>query len=189
MLILARFCNPSHFNGKTVTFAAQLNRSHSGGSGNSSFVVYPMSWDLSNNNIPGVDRTAFYNKQCGEDRSVLRHQIFTFHGCRTKNAGPNQAQMKPSFTILLCSDGHNMPVFYPACFRDAESTLRMTSALWRGSFVGGEEWDSSKAMFVSLWDFQNNDIGKESDSNQKRSGLERGRGLLGNRCLFERARF
>jgi hypothetical protein len=28
-------------------------------------MVYPMSWDLANRNIPGVNRSTFYNTICG----------------------------------------------------------------------------------------------------------------------------
>ena len=51
------FCNPSHFDGKTLSYAAKFNKSG---------VVYPMAWDLANKHVPGVDRTAFYNEVCGK---------------------------------------------------------------------------------------------------------------------------
>ena len=53
------FCNPSHFDGATKTYAAKFDRS-------GDFMVYPMAWDMANKNIPGVNRTAFYNTVCGQ---------------------------------------------------------------------------------------------------------------------------
>jgi len=51
------FCNPSHFDGNTTAFAPQYDR-HTNTS------IYPMAWDLANLNVPGVDRTAYYNTLC-----------------------------------------------------------------------------------------------------------------------------
>merc|ERR1712070_249815 len=51
------FCNPSHFDGRTKVFAAQFDR-------HSNATVYPMAWDLANKDIPGVDRSAYYNAAC-----------------------------------------------------------------------------------------------------------------------------
>mmetsp|Transcript_52219 Transcript_52219/g.124495 ORF Transcript_52219/g.124495 Transcript_52219/m.124495 type:complete len:362 (-) Transcript_52219:5-1090(-) len=56
------FCNAGHFNGSTVTYAARFNRS----STNGGFLSYPMAWDPNNTNIPGVNRTSFYNAICGK---------------------------------------------------------------------------------------------------------------------------
>jgi len=53
------FCNPSHFDGATKTYAAKFDRS-------GDFMVYPMAWDMANKNIPGVNRTTFYNTVCGQ---------------------------------------------------------------------------------------------------------------------------
>lgn len=53
------FCNPSHFDGGTQTYAAKWDREKV------HFMVYPMSWDLANRNIPGVNRSTFYNTICG----------------------------------------------------------------------------------------------------------------------------
>lgn len=50
------FCNPAHFN-KTMAFAPQFDTS-------SNTTVYPMAWDLDNLNIPGVNRTDYYNALC-----------------------------------------------------------------------------------------------------------------------------
>eukprot|EP00931_Biecheleriopsis_adriatica_P073986 TRINITY_DN48179_c0_g1_i1.p1 TRINITY_DN48179_c0_g1~~TRINITY_DN48179_c0_g1_i1.p1 ORF type:complete len:364 (-),score=60.62 TRINITY_DN48179_c0_g1_i1:64-1071(-) len=52
------FCNPAHFDGKTQAFAPQFSRQ-------TNSTVYPMAWDLQNRDVPGVDRTAYYNKLCG----------------------------------------------------------------------------------------------------------------------------
>ena len=52
-------CNPSHFDGGTQTYAAKWDREKV------HFMVYPMSWDLANRNIPGVNRSTFYNTICG----------------------------------------------------------------------------------------------------------------------------
>merc|ERR1711879_1101771 len=51
------FCNKQHFDGATETFSAQFNR-------HSNSTIYPMAWDLSNRQIPGVDRSSFYNSLC-----------------------------------------------------------------------------------------------------------------------------
>lgn len=51
------FCNPAHFDGNTTAFAPQYDR-HSNTS------IYPMAWDTANLNVPGVDRTAYYNALC-----------------------------------------------------------------------------------------------------------------------------
>ena len=53
------FCNPSHFDGGTETYAAKFDREKD------HFMVYPMAWDLANKNIPGVNRSTFYNTICG----------------------------------------------------------------------------------------------------------------------------
>jgi hypothetical protein len=50
------FCNPSNFANGTQVFAARFTQA--------SEVRYPMAWDLSNTQIPGVDRTAYYQKVC-----------------------------------------------------------------------------------------------------------------------------
>jgi len=51
------FCNPSHFDGKTEAFAPQYHRQ-------SNATFYPMAWDVQNENVPGVDRTDYYNALC-----------------------------------------------------------------------------------------------------------------------------
>jgi len=51
------FCNPQHFDGATKTFAAQFNKQ-------SNTTTYPMAWDLGNREVPGVDRSAYYNAIC-----------------------------------------------------------------------------------------------------------------------------
>merc|ERR1712232_1042836 len=51
------FCNPSHWNGKTEAFAAKFNKTNAK-------TYYPMSWDESNHDVPGEDRTDFYQKVC-----------------------------------------------------------------------------------------------------------------------------
>lgn len=51
------FCNPSHFDGHTETYAAKFKK---GG------LHYPMSWDLANHGIPGINQTDFYNEICGK---------------------------------------------------------------------------------------------------------------------------
>lgn len=51
------FCNPAHFDGNTQAFAPQFDRQ-------SNTSIYPMAWDLANRNVPGVNRTAYYNALC-----------------------------------------------------------------------------------------------------------------------------
>lgn len=51
------YCNPAHFDGQTKVFAAQWDRQ-------SNSTSYPMSWDLSNENVPGVNQTDYYNTLC-----------------------------------------------------------------------------------------------------------------------------
>lgn len=51
------FCNPAHFDGKTQAFAPQFDAT-------TNKTIYPMAWDLDNLNIPGVNRTAYYNALC-----------------------------------------------------------------------------------------------------------------------------
>lgn len=51
------FCNPQHFDGKTKAFAACFRR-------HVNMTVYPMAWDLANKEVPGVDRSAYYNALC-----------------------------------------------------------------------------------------------------------------------------
>lgn len=51
------FCTPERFDGKTQAFAPQYDRT-------TNYTVYPMAWDLQNQNVPGVNRTAFYNALC-----------------------------------------------------------------------------------------------------------------------------
>ena len=53
------FCHAGQFKNTSV-FAAQW--SHEGAPG----VVYPMGWDLANNHIPGVDRSALYQAACAK---------------------------------------------------------------------------------------------------------------------------
>lgn len=52
------FCSPSKMAG-TEVFAASFDRTT-----NETF--YPMSWDLGNHHVPGVNRTAYYRKACAE---------------------------------------------------------------------------------------------------------------------------
>ncbi|CAK9070226.1 TGc domain-containing protein [Durusdinium trenchii] len=54
------FCNPSHFDGKTMSFAAKFDREKE------KFNYYPMAWDMENKDIPGVNRTDFYNSICSK---------------------------------------------------------------------------------------------------------------------------
>lgn len=50
------FCDPSHFFNGTKVYAARFDQNQD--------VRYPMAWDLSNNEIPGEDRTEYYQKTC-----------------------------------------------------------------------------------------------------------------------------
>ena len=50
------FCNPTNFANNTQVFAARFDQS--------SKVRYPMAWDLQNTQIPGEDRTAYYQQVC-----------------------------------------------------------------------------------------------------------------------------
>lgn len=50
------FCNPSSFANGTQVFATQFSQD--------SKVRYPMAWDRRNTQIPGVDRTSYYQKVC-----------------------------------------------------------------------------------------------------------------------------
>jgi len=62
------FCNPSHFDGKTQAFAPQFDNT-------TNTTIYPMAWDLENENVPGVNRTAFYNavcKPCGNNTVTIQ---------------------------------------------------------------------------------------------------------------------
>ena len=50
------FCDNAHFNGyNTKVFAARFNHSE---------VYYPMAWDLKNVDIPGEDRSEYYQTHC-----------------------------------------------------------------------------------------------------------------------------
>lgn len=51
------FCNPAHFDNNTQAFTPQFDRK-------TNATIYPMAWDLENQNIPGVNRTAYYNALC-----------------------------------------------------------------------------------------------------------------------------
>ncbi|CAE8605659.1 unnamed protein product [Polarella glacialis] len=54
------FCNQKHFgDGQTQVFAARFDR-HSNTS------IYPMAWDLQNQHVPGVNRTAYYHAACAQ---------------------------------------------------------------------------------------------------------------------------
>jgi len=53
------FCNAGHFSvGSTKTFATQFNRDEK--------IIYPMAWDIDNQDIPGVDRSEFYSSVCAK---------------------------------------------------------------------------------------------------------------------------
>ena len=50
------FCNPAHFNNSgTRVYAATYQ---------STDTHYPLAWDLSNQDVPGVDRTDYYEQVC-----------------------------------------------------------------------------------------------------------------------------
>ena len=51
------FCNNDHFGGlnNTKVFAARYSQS---------LIHFPMSWDLENKDIPGVERTKYYEQHC-----------------------------------------------------------------------------------------------------------------------------
>jgi len=51
------FCSAAKMAG-TEVFAARFDR-------RASDTIYPMSWDLDNQHVPGVNRTAYYRKVCG----------------------------------------------------------------------------------------------------------------------------
>lgn len=57
------FCNPLHFDSKTETFAARFRRQQN-------MTVFPMAWDAQNREVPGVDRSTFYNKLCGSCQAL-----------------------------------------------------------------------------------------------------------------------
>ena len=57
-----RFCNPSQFANGTQVFAALFRQRNENGER----TVYPMAWDLSNEAIPGEDRTAYYQYACNQ---------------------------------------------------------------------------------------------------------------------------
>jgi len=76
------FCNPSHFDGKTQVFAPQYDRQ-------SNTTVYPMSWDLQNENVPGVNRTSYYNalcQPCGKSTTTKKATTTTKRPTTTKKA-------------------------------------------------------------------------------------------------------
>jgi hypothetical protein len=50
------FCNPSHFANGTQVFAARFKQDET--------VRYPMAWDLTNKEIPGEDRSLYYQAVC-----------------------------------------------------------------------------------------------------------------------------
>jgi hypothetical protein len=52
------FCNPAHFEGHTQVFASRFNRQ-------ANTTIYPLAWDLANNDVPGVNRSAYYQAACG----------------------------------------------------------------------------------------------------------------------------
>lgn len=50
------FCNPAHFNKSgTKVYAATYQRTGT---------HYPLAWDISNHDVPGIDRTAYYEQVC-----------------------------------------------------------------------------------------------------------------------------
>ncbi len=51
------FCTREQMNGTSV-YATRFDKT-------ATTTVYPMSWDLSNREIPGQDRTQYYQAQCG----------------------------------------------------------------------------------------------------------------------------
>ena len=51
------FCSPAKAAG-TQFFAAQWSRATNAS-------IYPMAWDVANLDVPGVDRTAYYQEACG----------------------------------------------------------------------------------------------------------------------------
>ena len=58
------FCDKSRFGvtsgpNRTRVFATAFERAPAGG------VSYPMAWDLANDDIAGVERTALYEEACG----------------------------------------------------------------------------------------------------------------------------
>merc|ERR1712072_1650135 len=65
------FCNPSHFGEdkkRSPVFAARWDV-------NSTDVRYPMSWDINNKNIAGVDRSDYYNEVCAKCGTGRRMSI------------------------------------------------------------------------------------------------------------------
>jgi len=54
------FCNKEKFDGKTQVFAARLDRTQSNG------VFFPLSWDMSNHEVPGENRTDIYTEICSQ---------------------------------------------------------------------------------------------------------------------------
>ena len=62
------FCNPTAFanpNGTTSVYAAHFDRFHSTNN-QDEFVYYPMAWDRTNLDVPGVDRTQYYTEVCSK---------------------------------------------------------------------------------------------------------------------------
>merc|ERR1719263_1856849 len=56
------FCNPSNFFGnKTEVFAVQYEQTELRVNKTR---YYPMAWDPENKNVPGINRTQFYQKVC-----------------------------------------------------------------------------------------------------------------------------
>ena len=51
------FCSPTKSNG-TSFFSTRFDKSEG--------TVYPMAWDLDNEEVPGVDRTEYYQEACGQ---------------------------------------------------------------------------------------------------------------------------
>ena len=57
------FCHASYMANGTQVFAAHFDNKVPPGE---TFVHFPMAWDLQNKQIPGIDRTEYYQKVCGQ---------------------------------------------------------------------------------------------------------------------------
>ena len=59
------FCNKAHFGaGATKVFATAYDRGGATGANSTCAVTYPMAWDLANDGVCGVDRSAHYADLC-----------------------------------------------------------------------------------------------------------------------------
>lgn len=59
------FCEPGHFANGTTVFAARFEQA--------SHTRYPMAWDPHNTEIPGEDRTAYYQAACSKCPAAQSH--------------------------------------------------------------------------------------------------------------------